>query len=282
MFRNKGDGSFEDITRKAKLDRKASAVGAVFADTLNRGKLDLYVTTDSWLSGANYTEPQLKEQGHTVEPNGLYLNDGHGVFQPDPAKPLAHKALSHDAILEDLDHDGKIDIYVGVDAIPSGNRFATHKGGNPLWTRNKENKWRETAADWGIKHESNCVCVPSVDFDGDGDLDLLLVNFYNNVVLYRNNTNDKNWLIIKPVSNGIGARVYLYALTGEKKQLLAFRHIQSGAGYCRSSPLEAHFGIPPLKASTTLQVEVLFPGIPKPLVLKNTQPGQRIEVKPAP
>ncbi|MFP6613738.1 MAG: FG-GAP-like repeat-containing protein, partial [Pirellulales bacterium] len=124
-------------------------------------------------------------------------------------------------VLQDLDHDGWIDIYVGVDAIPTGNRFATHKGGNPAWSRNGE-KWTEVRKEWGVGFEANCVCVPAADFDNDGDLDLLLVNFYKNVVLYRNNTNDENWIKVKPVGaktnpDGIGAQVRLYRGSGGEK-----------------------------------------------------------------
>ena len=53
------------------MDRKASSVGCVFADIFNKGRLDLYVSTDSWLSGANYTEAQLLQMKHTVLPNIL-------------------------------------------------------------------------------------------------------------------------------------------------------------------------------------------------------------------
>ena len=56
----------------AGLDRKASSVGCIFADFNRSNRFDLYVTTDSWLSGANYTEPQLRQQGHTVEAEVLY------------------------------------------------------------------------------------------------------------------------------------------------------------------------------------------------------------------
>ena len=197
LLKNLGGGRFKDVTAAAGLGRKASTVGCLMADVLNRGRLDLYVTTDSWLSGVNATEPQLLKKGHTVEPNVLYENDGRGRFKPATTATFHYKSLSHDAVLEDLDHDGQVDVYVGVDA-QSGNRFATNKGGNPLWTRTG-GAWREASKAWGIRREANCVCVPAVDFDNDGDLDLLLVNFYSNVVLYRNETNDKNWLRVKAV-----------------------------------------------------------------------------------
>jgi hypothetical protein len=137
------------------------------------------------------------------------------------------------------------------------------------------------AADWGVKHEANCVCVPAADFDQDGDLDLLLVNFYGNVVLYRNNTDDKNWLVVKPVGrssnpDGIGAKISVFAET-ERQPLVGFRQIRSGAGYCRSSPLVAHFGLG-RPAAEAYRVEVLFPGTKTPVVRQRVKPGQRLVV----
>ena len=285
LFKNLGRGKFRDITAEAGLDRKASAVACVFADVFNRGRLDLFVTTDSWLGGLNSTEEQLRKKGTTVEPNLLYRNEGDGKFPPVMAEILKHKSLSHDAVLEDFDHDGLVDIYVGVDAIPTGNKFATHKGGNPLWTRPDGSTWKEVGKAWGVNHEANCVCVAAADFDNDGDLDLLLVNFYTNAVLYRNNTNDKNWLRVKAVGSksnldGIGAQVSVFASQGDKKTLAGFRQIQSGSGYCRCSPLEAHFGLGKTPAAE-YRVEVFFPATRTRVTRDNIKPGQRIVVKEA-
>lgn len=288
LLQNTG-GRFKDITPKS--TRKASSVGCVFADVMNRGRLDLYETTDSWLSGANSTEEQLRSQGHAVEPNLLMLNDGGGKFQTATHKTLLHKTLSHDVIIEDLDHDGWLDIYVGVDAIPTGNKFATHKGGNPMWTRKGSqagslrhgSTWTEVRDDWGVGFEANCVCVPAADFDNDGDLDLLLINFYKNIVLYRNNTDDNRWLKVKTVGvksnlNGIGAWVRLYADVNGERTLVATRHIQSAAGYGRASPLEAHFGLGRFSAAA-YDVEVFFPATKTTVVRKQVKPAQRIVVK---
>lgn len=278
LFKNLGQGRFQEITQAAGLTRKASSVGCVLADVFNRGRLDLFVTTDSWLSGANYTEAQLLKMKHTVEPNVLYANAGLGRFTPVEAPTLAHKTLSHDAILEDLDHDGLLDLYVGIDA-QSGEKWATSKGGNPLWTRKDGKTWVEVGKDWGVDYRGNCVCVPAADFDNDGDLDLLLVNFYANVVVLRNNTDDRNWLRVKVVGvksnpDGIGARIALFA----DDKLLGTRHIQSGAGYCRCSPLEAHFGLGQQPAAS-YRVEVLFSAKQTRVRSADIKPGQRIVLR---
>src|SRR5205807_2248240 len=41
LFKNLGGGKFKEITLAANVGRKASAVGCVFADIFNRGRLDL-------------------------------------------------------------------------------------------------------------------------------------------------------------------------------------------------------------------------------------------------
>jgi hypothetical protein len=221
---------------------------------------------------------------HTVEPNLLYVNDGRGKFTPLDELPSRYKSLSHDATLEDLDHDGWPDIYVGVDA-ESGNRWATSKGGNPLWTRPDGKTWQESGKEWGLRHEANCVCVAAADLDNDGDLDLLLVNFYSNAVLFRNETNDGNWLRVKAVGSksnldGIGARVSVFTTEKGEKKLVGFRHIQSGSGYCRCAPLEAHFGLGKNPAAS-YRVEVLFPATKTRVVREDVKPGQRLVVREA-
>jgi hypothetical protein len=279
LFKNLGAGKFKDITREAGLDRRASSVGCAFADVFNRGRLDLYVSTDSWLAGANYTEEQLLKMKKTVEPNLLYANDGKGKFAVEPFP--VYKSLGHDVVIEDLDHDGLPDVYVGVDA-ESGNKWATSKGGNPLWVRPGGKAWEEVGKAWGVRHEANCVCVPAADLDGDGDLDLVLVNFYSQPVLLRNETNDKNWLRVRAAGtansrDGIGAKVSVFSVDGGKKQLVGFRQIHSGSGYCRCSPLEAHFGLGRVPAAG-YRVEVQFPATGKVVVRENVKPGQRLTV----
>lgn len=282
LFKNLGGGKFRDVTEAAGLGRKASSVGCVLFDVFNRGRLDLFVSTDSWLSGANYTEAQLLKMKHTVEPNLLYTNDGQGVFTPLAEPLFALKTLGHDVIVEDLDHDGWPDVYVGLDA-ESGNRWATSKGGNRLWTRPEGKAWAEVSKHWGVHHEANCVCVPAVDFDNDGDLDLLLVNFYSQPILYRNETNDKSWLRVraqgsKSSRDGIGARVSVFTMEGAQKKLIGSRQIHSGSGYCRCSPLEAHFGLGKTPAAT-YRVEVTFPVTRRTIVREGVTPGQLLLVK---
>jgi hypothetical protein len=62
LYRNKGDGTFEDATRRAGLyDPSCKSLGAALLDYDNDGKIDLFVSNDT-------------------QPNKLYKNNGNGTF----------------------------------------------------------------------------------------------------------------------------------------------------------------------------------------------------------
>lgn len=275
FFLNNRDGTFRDGSVAAGFTLKASSVGCVFADVDNDSDVDLFVTTDSWLSGMNRFEEQLIAMGHTVEPNRLYLN-GKGKFTPLDVPSLNFKGACYDASLADFDHDGNLDIYVGVSASP----YSTSKGGNPLWRGDGKGGWKRVDKEWGAYHEGITVCVPAADLDNDGDLDLLLVNFRSNVVLLRNNTDNRNWLRVKVIGiksnrSGIGTKITLFSGDGGAKPL-AFRHIQSGMGYASCPPLEAHFGLGD-RRHAAYRIQVTFPsGI---VVTRKVRAGQKVVVK---
>ncbi|RMF02240.1 MAG: CRTAC1 family protein, partial [Chloroflexi bacterium] len=64
LYRNRGDGTFEDVAAQAGLRLDERGLGAVFSDFDRDGDLDLYVANDG-------------------QPNRLYLNQGDGTFTED-------------------------------------------------------------------------------------------------------------------------------------------------------------------------------------------------------
>jgi hypothetical protein len=101
LFHNRGDGTFEDVSKKAGVDDPNHYFGmqGVWADYDNDGWPDLYVADDA---GPNY----------------LYRNKHDGTFED--VGLLSGAALSGDGQEEgsmgvdfgDIDHDGKLDIFV--------------------------------------------------------------------------------------------------------------------------------------------------------------------------
>ena len=101
LFRNRGGGAFEDVSKKAGVDDPGTYLGmqAIWADYDNDGWPDLYVTNDG---GPNY----------------LYHNKHDGSF--DDVGLLSGAALSLTGVeragmgvdFGDFDRDGQLDIYV--------------------------------------------------------------------------------------------------------------------------------------------------------------------------
>jgi enediyne biosynthesis protein E4 len=101
LFRNRGDGTFEDVSKKSGVDDSHHYFGmqGVWADYDNDGWPDLYVANDA---GPNY----------------LYRNKRDGTFED--VGLLSGASLSGDGQEEgsmgvdfgDIDHDGKLDIIV--------------------------------------------------------------------------------------------------------------------------------------------------------------------------
>jgi hypothetical protein len=93
LLRNKGDGTFEDVTQPQRTGSKAYGMGAATGDYDNDGNTDLYVTN----RGANV----------------LYRNNGDGTFSDvTKAAGVECPSWSASAAFTDYDRDGDLDLYV--------------------------------------------------------------------------------------------------------------------------------------------------------------------------
>lgn len=101
LFHNRGDGTFEEVSKKAGLDdpKHRYGLGAIWADFDNDGWPDLYLANDAG-------------------PNFLYHNKRNGTFEEIGL--ISGTALSDDGQelgsmgvdVADYDHDGRFDIFV--------------------------------------------------------------------------------------------------------------------------------------------------------------------------
>ncbi|MBT8103246.1 MAG: CRTAC1 family protein [Gammaproteobacteria bacterium] len=93
LFRNRGDGSFEDVTQAARVGDTGYGMGAVAADYDNDGDTDIYVV--------NF--------GRDV----LYRNNGDGTFADvGEANGIDGERWGSSAAFFDADADGHLDLYV--------------------------------------------------------------------------------------------------------------------------------------------------------------------------
>lgn len=100
LFRNNGDGTFSDMTRKAGLHFPMGTMGAGVADLDNDGYSDLYFGTG---------DPQLTR----LEPNRLFHNNADGTFADvTQSTNLAHPGnKGHGVAFADFEDRGVLDIF---------------------------------------------------------------------------------------------------------------------------------------------------------------------------
>ena len=195
LYRNRGDGSFEERSEAAGVADESWGASAAFGDLDADGFLDLYV--------ANYLEFDLENppnegrpctgfkglegfcgpMGIPGQPDLLYRNLGDGRFEDFSAAAGIdrHRLPALGVAFADYDDDGDQDVYVANDSEP-----------NLLWRNDGGWVLREAAALAGAAYseEGRSQAGMGVDFgdwDNDGDLDLFVTNFSDDVnTLYRN------------------------------------------------------------------------------------------------
>lgn len=173
LFRNRGDGTFEDVTREAGLAGLDGVSVAVFADYDNDGYKDLFVS-------------------RTFRPNQLFHNNGDGTFT-DVTKEsgLGADNCTTVAAWADYDNDGFLDLYVGryMDprkAIPT-TFYARNGELNQLYHNNGDGTFTNVTDKAGVGETGLCLGVVWGDFNDDGYPDLYVVNDFGRKTLYQNN-----------------------------------------------------------------------------------------------
>ncbi|MDJ0840128.1 MAG: CRTAC1 family protein [Acidobacteriota bacterium] len=125
LYRNKGDGTFEDISEAAGIHVITLAMGANFGDLDNDGFLDFYVGSG---------RPALD----TLMPNRMFRNNGKGGFDDvTTSGGFGHLQKGHGVSFVDLDRDGDQDVYAVMGGAFSGDNYRNALFENP----NAGNRW---------------------------------------------------------------------------------------------------------------------------------------------
>ncbi|MBI3822313.1 MAG: CRTAC1 family protein [Planctomycetes bacterium] len=268
------DVELREVLQWKPLNNSDWPCGAVFADINNDGLLDLIVTSH-----------------HVKCRNKVFINGGlkNGIPQfRDVTKEVGLDEIvpvkCPHVEVQDFDNDGLPDIYTSAAWIDDKGNIT------PLIYRNLgiKNGLPKFAAPMPFtapsKGEGSAGMVyfpvgPSLDFDGDGRIDLFLVNWFqgNHCRLMRNESAEKNWLDVKVEGKkmnrmGIGAQVTLFE-PGTKK-LLGFQEVTIGYGYASGQEAICHFG---LNKIDTVNVEVRFPD-GRIVLYENVRAKQRLKI----
>ncbi len=182
LYRNRGDGTFEDITESSGLGVLENTACALFADFSNRGRQDVIV---------------VRASGPL-----LFVNEGGGKFrQKSDAFQFAAtpQGTFTGAAAADYDRDGWLDVYfclyayyqgTGQYKYPSPYHDAQNGPPNFMMRNQGDGTFQDVTAASGLNQNNTrySFCCGWNDYNRDGWPDLYVANDFGRKNLYRNNS----------------------------------------------------------------------------------------------
>ncbi len=278
LYRNNHDGTFTDVISSVVPHTTFASMGSDLGDVNNDGYFDFFVadmaaTTHEkdqrTASGVRSGVLELSDDSPRVPKylhNAFYVNTGTGrCLEAAYLAGLAATDWTWAVRFEDLDNDGRVDLFVtngmnreqsNIDLIArqmkaesAAERMRIMRDSPVLAERNLafrnlgDLEFTDVSAAWGLDQKGVSFGVAAGDLDGDGDLDLVYVNFQNTVTVLRNDSDTGHRLIVDlrgTVSNrfGIGATVRIETASG-----IQVRQLVLARGYMSSNEPMVHFGL---------------------------------------
>ncbi|MGA2597648.1 MAG: CRTAC1 family protein [Bryobacteraceae bacterium] len=241
LYRNARNGTFDEIGVRAGIafseDGKARAgMGIDVADYDNSGNPGIVVT--------NFDDEMI----------ALYRTGGPGVFSDVAMKTgigqASRNSLGFGCAFFDADLDGRLDLIAANGHIDETVRNIRRNVGYAqpphLFLNMGANGFRDVASQIGSDFAAPKVArgVACGDFDGDGDVDVLMTTNRGPALLYRNDVMNGNksmrFRLVGTKSNrdGIGATVRVFTPEGTQSQM-----VKSGSSYLSQSELTLTFGV---------------------------------------
>lgn len=212
LYRNNGNGTFEDIAPTSRLTEPIDSFATWFWDYDNDGWLDIFVAAYGEDIG-DAAKDRMGMENDGARPR-LYRNlQGNGFEDVTRGMGLWQVHLAMGANFGDLDNDGFPDFYLGTGA-PSYDAIAP----NVMYRNDAGNRFQDVTFSGGFGHlqKGHGVSFGDLDRDGDQDIFVQVGGFYPGDgfvnALYENPGHGNRWLSVKLVgaeSNraGIGARI---------------------------------------------------------------------------
>ncbi len=256
VFRNRGDGTFEDIGASSLSADYRSAMGLAVSDFDDDGDLDLFIT--HWIAQENalYRNMLIGDRNPSTAGRLWFLDaaDQFGLGQ------IGLDMVGWAAGFVDFDNDGRRDLW-----MVNGHTFERVQGGDRvLVPQSPFIFWNQAPKPFVDVAASSCprLALPFVgrggaeaDFDRDGRIDLALSVHGGEPILLRNVSSPAgHWsrILLRQTganTNAIGARAYL--TTGSVTQMA---DVGSNPSYLSQGDLPLHFGMGPTNRVDRLRI----------------------------
>jgi len=314
LYRNEGDGTFEEITAPALGRTSWGGMGARFFDGNGDAYPDLYVVdmhSDMWTSNDDRKSLRPKEKFNT--PLGTYVgggaviakaedtqarsvlfgntyfeNRGDGTFEERSAQAGLELWWPWGMAVGDYNDDGSEDVFVA-----SGMGFPYYYWPNHLFINGGQGTFYEVAALAGIEPPARGESVEgaaikgkaftrssrsaaTADFDQDGDLDLVVNNFNHEPDLLRNDSPAGNRLRLRLRSKHGKRDAYGARVDVVAGERRWHRWLSNSEGYLTQSSPVLHVGLG--DATAVDRVEVHWPDQEAPQVVSSPALDRIVEI----
>ncbi len=181
LYRNRGDGRFDEIAEQVGLDDLGGMTSPLLFDLDRDGDLDLFAARVGWTRDGVPAGQSLV----------LRRNDDGKFVDITRAAGLELYVNAFTAVAFDHDLDGFLDLYIcgygRLDAeYPNSWHRATNGQPNLLLRNVDGTRFEEIGAAAGVAGQSWSYAAAAADYDNDGDIDLAVANDYGVNALYRN------------------------------------------------------------------------------------------------
>jgi hypothetical protein len=259
LYRNNHDGTFTE---------SAFASGVAFSDA-GKARAGMGADAADYDLSGHYG---LVIGNFTNESLSLYGNDGSGLFTDKSIAsgiegPSA-KSLTFSAFFFDYDLDGLPDIFAANGHVAddvSVTQPSLKYAEPPLLFRNRgAGRFEDVSNKVGAALRQPVVGrgAAYLDFDNDGDLDLLITTSNGPARLLRNDNGNQNDMLrlklvgVRSNRDGIGAKVTVRTPSGMRLSGM----VKSGSSYLSQSELPLTFGLGKPAEGKVVAVEVTWPG----------------------